>query len=57
VLGYIAGFLSLFVVPALLGLVGVVCGMINFSQEEHVHGAAQIAIAIVCTILGLVVIA
>ncbi|MFP6752001.1 MAG: hypothetical protein VB855_10015 [Pirellulaceae bacterium] len=55
VLGYIAGFLSLFVVPALLGLVGVVCGMINFSQEEHVHGAAQIAIAIVCTILGLVV--
>ena len=57
VLGYVAGFLSLFVLPVLLGLVGVVCGMINFSQEEHAHGAAQIAIAIVCTILGLVLIA
>lgn len=57
VLGYIAGFLSLFVLPVMLGFVGVVCGMINFSQEEHVHGAAQIAIAIVCTILGLVLFA
>jgi hypothetical protein len=55
VLGYIAGFLSLFVFPYMLGFVGVVCGIINFSQEEHAHGAAQIAIAIICTILGLVV--
>jgi hypothetical protein len=57
VLGYIAGFLSLFVLPFMLGFVGVVCGMINFSQEEHTHGVAQIAIAMICTILGLVVFA
>ena len=53
--GYICGFLSLFIIPPILGLAGFVIGIVNLAKGETLHGIAQIIISPLCGIIGMVI--
>jgi len=50
--GYIVAFLSLFILPILLLITGIVIGIINVTKGAIGHGILQIILSLIFGILG-----
>jgi hypothetical protein len=50
--GYITVFLSLFIFPIFLMIIGIILGIINISKGDTLHGILQIALSLIFGTLG-----
>lgn len=53
VAGYIVVFLSLFILPIIFMITGIVIGIINITKGASGHGILQIILALIFGILGM----
>lgn len=51
--GYICAFISLFFIPIIFMLGGMIIGIINMTKEEMGHGIVQIILSFICGIIGM----
>ena len=52
VAGYIIAVLSLFILPILLMITGIVIGIVNMTKNEVGHGVLQIILSLIFGIIG-----
>ncbi len=53
--GYICAAVSLWLLPPVLGLAGIICGVFVIKQQQVNKGAALLIVSFICAVLGMVI--